>query len=175
MWSYYFNTLPLKVWRSVRFFFFYKWIFIKDASNWSIVTAEIGHCKKYLYISKSWFPQNIKQHSILSDFWRIMWHWSHSVILYLYIQNLSIVIYVYIQLSICILLFLIYLYFFIIFFIICVFCSVTVILLHCGSFCHENQFLVCVNIPGNKAHSDSDSEDWSYWCDWLNSAFLSQE
>ncbi len=41
------------------------------------------------------------------------------------------------------------------------FCSVTVILLHCGSFCHENKFLVCVNIPGNKAHSDSDS-------DWLN-------
>ncbi len=25
------------------------------------------------------------------------------------------------------------------------------------SFCHENKFLVCVNIPGNKAHSDSDS------------------
>ncbi|XP_052445194.1 uncharacterized protein LOC127986959 isoform X2 [Carassius gibelio] len=24
------------------------------------------------------------------------------------------------------------------------------------SFCHENKFLVCVNIPGNKAHSDSD-------------------
>ncbi len=39
-------------------------------------------------------------------------------------------------------------------FIICVFCSVTVILLHRGSFCHENQFLVCVNIPGNKADSD---------------------
>ncbi len=37
------------------------------------------------------------------------------------------------------------------------FCSVTVILLHCGSFCHENKFLVCVNIPGNKADSDSDS------------------
>ncbi len=34
--------------------------------------------------------------------------------------------------------------------------SVTVILLHCGSFCHENKFLVCVNIHGNKAHSDSD-------------------
>ncbi len=38
------------------------------------------------------------------------------------------------------------------------FYSVTVILLHCGSFCHENKFLVCVNIPGNKAHSDSDSD-----------------
>ncbi len=35
---------------------------------------------------------------------------------------------------------------------------VTVILLHCGSFCHEYKFLVCVNIPGNKAHSDSDSD-----------------
>ncbi len=38
------------------------------------------------------------------------------------------------------------------------FCSVTVLLLHCGSFCHENKFLVCVNIPSNKAHSDSDSK-----------------
>ncbi len=38
----------------------------------------------------------------------------------------------------------------------CFFCSVTVILLHCGSFCHENKFLACVNIPANKAHSDSD-------------------
>ncbi len=37
-----------------------------------------------------------------------------------------------------------------------VFSSATVILLHCGSFCHENKFLLCVNIPGNKAHSDSD-------------------
>ncbi len=36
------------------------------------------------------------------------------------------------------------------------FCSVTVILLHCGSFCHENKFLLCVNIPGNKAQSDFD-------------------
>ncbi len=35
------------------------------------------------------------------------------------------------------------------------FCSVTVILLHCDSFCHENKLLVSVNIPGNKAHSDS--------------------
>ncbi len=26
------------------------------------------------------------------------------------------------------------------------------------SFCHENKFPVCVKIPGNKAHSDSDSE-----------------
>ncbi len=57
----------------------------------------------------------------------------------------------------CILLLLIYL-FFLILFIICVFCSVTVILLRCGSFYHENKFLVCVNIPGNKAHSDSDSD-----------------
>ncbi len=24
------------------------------------------------------------------------------------------------------------------------------------SFCHQNKFLVCVTIPGNKAHSDSD-------------------
>ncbi len=70
--------------------------------------------------------------------------------------KLSTVIYLYIQLSICILLLLIYLLFLIIF-IICVFCSVAVILLRCGSFCHENKFLVCVNIPGNKAHSDSDS------------------
>ncbi len=68
----------------------------------------------------------------------------------------SIAIYLYIQLSICILLFLIYLFFFILIFIICVFCSVTVILLHWGIFCHENKFLVGVNIPGNKAHSDSD-------------------
>ncbi len=59
--------------------------------------------------------------------------------------------------SICILLFLIYLFFLILLYIICVFCSVTVILLHCGNFCHENKFLECVNIPGNKAHSDSDS------------------
>ncbi len=29
-------------------------------------------------------------------------------------------------------------------------------MLHCGSFCHENKFLVCVNIPCNKAHCDSD-------------------
>ncbi len=35
------------------------------------------------------------------------------------------------------------------------FYSLTVILLH---FCHENKFLVCVNIPGNKAHSDSDAD-----------------
>ncbi len=41
-------------------------------------------------------------------------------------------------------------------------CSVTVILLHCGSFCHENKFLVCVNIPGNKAHSESDSDPYFY-------------
>ncbi len=34
------------------------------------------------------------------------------------------------------------------------FCPVTDILLHCGSFCHENKFLVCVNMPGNKADSD---------------------
>ncbi len=27
--------------------------------------------------------------------------------------------------------------------------------MHCGSFAHENKFLVCVNIPGNKADSDS--------------------
>ncbi len=37
-------------------------------------------------------------------------------------------------------------------------CVLSVILLHCGGFCHENKFLVCVNIPGNKAHSDSDSD-----------------
>ncbi len=58
----------------------------------------------------------------------------------------------YIQLSICILLFLVYLLFLILLFYLC-FCSVPVILLHCGSFCHKNKFLVCVN---NKAHSDSD-------------------
>ncbi len=29
-------------------------------------------------------------------------------------------------------------------------------MLHCGSFCHENKFLVCVNISCNKAHCDSD-------------------
>ncbi len=68
--------------------------------------------------------------------------------------KLSTVIYLYIQLSICIWLLLIYLFFLI--FIICVFFSVTVILLHCGSFCHENKFLVCVNIPGNKPHYDYD-------------------
>ncbi len=63
--------------------------------------------------------------------------------------KLSIVIYLYIQLSICILLFPIYLFHFY-YFIIYVFCSVTVILLHWGSFCHENKFLVCVNITGIK-------------------------
>ncbi len=31
-------------------------------------------------------------------------------------------------------------------------------MLHCSSFCHVNKFLVCVNIPDNKAHSDSDSD-----------------
>ncbi len=36
------------------------------------------------------------------------------------------------------------------------FCPVTVILFHRRSFCHENNFLVCINIPDNKAHSDSD-------------------
>ncbi len=40
------------------------------------------------------------------------------------------------------------------------FFHVTVILLHCGSFCHKNKFLVCVNIPGNKAHSDSEIGGW---------------
>ncbi len=30
-------------------------------------------------------------------------------------------------------------------------------MLHCVSFCHENKFPVCVNIPANKADSDSDS------------------
>ncbi len=44
------------------------------------------------------------------------------------------------------------------FYYLCFFCSVTVILLHYSSFCHENKFLVCVNIPDNKAHSDSDSD-----------------
>ncbi len=34
-----------------------------------------------------------------------------------------------------------------------VFCLVTVILLQCGSFCHKNKSPL--NIPGNKAHSDS--------------------
>ncbi len=34
------------------------------------------------------------------------------------------------------------------------FLSVTVILLHCGSFCHENKLPVYVNISCNKAHSD---------------------
>ncbi len=63
----------------------------------------------------------------------------------------------YIQLSICILLFLVYLLFLILLFYLC-FCSVPVILLHCGSFCHKNKFLVCVNITANKAHSDSDFE-----------------
>ncbi len=58
--------------------------------------------------------------------------------------------------NICILLFLNYLFFLILLFIICFFCSITLILLHCGSFCHKNRFLVCVNIPGNKADSDSE-------------------
>ncbi len=48
-------------------------------------------------------------------------------------------------------------YFYFFFFYLC-FCSVSVILLHCGSFCHKNKFLVCVNIPGNKAYSDSEYE-----------------
>ncbi len=29
---------------------------------------------------------------------------------------------------------------------------------HIHSFCHENKFLLCVNIPAKKAHSDSDSD-----------------
>ncbi len=43
------------------------------------------------------------------------------------------------------------------------FCSV--ILLHCESFSHENKFLVCVNTPDNKAHSDSEMS--KCWYDWL--------
>ncbi len=69
--------------------------------------------------------------------------------------KLSIVIYLYIQLSICILLFLIYLFFIILLLLYVLFCSVTFILLHCSSFGHENKFPICVNIPENKAHSDS--------------------
>ncbi len=38
--------------------------------------------------------------------------------------------------------------------------SVTVILLHCNSFCHGNKFLEYVNIPGNKVNSDSDQTVW---------------
>ncbi len=33
-------------------------------------------------------------------------------------------------------------------------------LLHCGSFGHENKFLVCVKIPGNKDYSDSEGLVW---------------
>ncbi len=47
------------------------------------------------------------------------------------------------------------------FYYLCFFGSVTVILLHCGSFCHKNKFLVCVNIPGNKADSDSSDSETS--------------
>ncbi len=72
--------------------------------------------------------------------------------------KLSIVIYLYIQLYICVKLFLIL--FNSSFYYLC-FCSVTDILLHCSSFYHKNKFLVCVNIPGNKAHSDSVSHDLS--------------
>uniref|UniRef100_A0A672LV80 Zgc:123297 n=1 Tax=Sinocyclocheilus grahami TaxID=75366 RepID=A0A672LV80_SINGR len=32
------------------------------------------------------------------------------------------------------------------------------VIISSSNFCHENKFLVCVNIPGNKAHSDSDSD-----------------
>ncbi len=46
-------------------------------------------------------------------------------------------------------------------FLLSMFFSVTVILLHCGSFCHENKFLVCVNIPVNKADSDVIGESLS--------------
>ncbi len=68
-----------------------------------------------------------------------------SIVIYLYtIVNLYIVI------PYLLVLFLLFYY-------LC-FCPVTVILLHCGSFYHENKFLVCVNIPGNIAHSDSDSD-----------------
>ncbi len=80
--------------------------------------------------------------------------------------KISIVIYLYIQLSICILLLLIYLFFLILLFIVCVFCSFTVILLQCGSFCHVNKFLVCVNIPANKAHSYSDSDKSHPTAEW---------
>ncbi len=38
---------------------------------------------------------------------------------------------------------------FLFFYYLCI-CPVTVILLHCGSPCHENKFLVCVNIHLNK-------------------------
>ncbi len=48
-----------------------------------------------------------------------------------------------------------FVYLYIIIFIICVLSC------HCHSvalwsFCHQNKFFVCVNIPGNKANSDSD-------------------
>ncbi len=50
-----------------------------------------------------------------------------------------------------------FVYLYIILFIICVlsYCCLSVAL---WSFCHYNKFLVCVNIPGDKAHSDSDSD-----------------
>ncbi len=77
-------------------------------------------------------------------------------IIYLYIQNCPLLYtckcncqFVY-----CYSLFTSFLFFFLLF----VF-FVTVIMLHCSSFCHVNKFIVCVNIPGNKAHSDSDSEN----------------
>ncbi len=68
-------------------------------------------------------------------------------------------VYLFTQLPIFKLLFLIYLFLFYYSFYYVFFCSVNVILLHCGSFCHENKFLVCVNIPGNKAHSDSEKKN----------------
>ncbi len=47
------------------------------------------------------------------------------------------------------------------------------------SFCHYNTFLVCVNIPGNKAHSDADIVAQvavifpSKTCSWINIFFWS--
>ncbi len=48
-------------------------------------------------------------------------------------------------------------YFCIFLFLLSVSYPVAVILLHCGSFCHYNKFLVCVNNHINKAHSHSHS------------------
>ncbi len=81
--------------------------------------------------------------------------------------KLSIVIYLYIQLSICILLFLIYLLFFILIFYYLCFCSVTVILLHCVSFCHENKYIKTNQIKSNHFYCHITTAQVPWWVKFL--------
>ncbi len=84
------------------------------------------------------------------------WQWQDKTqIIKIIIYKMHIVYFVYCVCAILHIVYFVYLY--IIIFIICVLSC------HCysvalWSFCHQNKFLVCANIPGNKANSDSDSE-----------------